>query len=618
MLNTTSQLAPEVVRVMVLLAGELAERSPTLAAHHLGQPLLQPLTLTTHPTAHHQCVGMSLTECVVRLYMVIVELAPPTPALARLLQPALSPLLAIAALSISHLRSPARHLLGKYLSHLSEGEAVNTLVSLARLAPSTTSPPVCPGLALGLDEAGGVRVETQASPPDALEEDEARASCLSAILEELGQPSVVLAFYKKLVEFLDFREEVKGGNGSGPPTVCLRTEADEVASQFERMRQVAMCVGLLSCLAESEKLTGELFQDLSAAGPVVDGLLRAGCQACRDEGLRDIQVSLTANVLVLVSCYVSDRSLRGEMTLADWAGLKALLPALNLTEECLQDEGVCLMATQLRQMVATHGVVQGDANTAGHTQGKPENKGKGRAGGKVDSATSRLCEESSGASPHLKENTGTGTSACVIQDSATRQPQGEDDLKVEVECNATEMRDKVEVETKKTCDRNMIKSEIEKGILKMKMEKEEKEEEEQKRDMKTAMKVKHEAEEENRKVKEEEKVKETQNKVRTEVSVFKAAMDDLMSPMVPVRGHGILALARLVEERDEEALEHGTQLLALFQHHLREEDSYLYLMAVKGLAALCDVMPEKVSASAGWGLPVRVFFIYFFLSFSFY
>lgn len=572
MLDRASQLAPEVVRVVVLLAGELAERCPSLAAQHLGGPLLQPLTCTTSPSAPQECVGTSLTECVIRLHSVLVEAAPPTPALARLLQPALCPLLALAALPTTHLRSPSRHLLGRYLSHLSEEEVVDTLLGLAGLTPLTLSPPVFPDVTLVLDGTGGVVVEACSKPPDTLEEDEARASCLSAILEDLGHPSVILAFYKKLVEFLDFQGEEKSATRSGPPIVCLRTEADEVACQFEQARRVAVCAGLLSCLAESEKLTGDLFQDLSAAGPVVGGLLQAGCQECRDEGLRDIQVSLTANVLVLVTCYVSDRSLRGEMTSRDWTGLKALLPVLKQTEECLEDEGVRLMATQLRSMVATHGVVCTEAASADTTQANPEKKGKGKVekrlekvgGGKLSSDTSQQPEGTRAATP-------------IVKDMKTSTTQIKDD------------RNKVKVETKETGKDALIKTECEKEIPKQALE--EKIKAGKGDDGSTAKEIKEEKEE-------TEKTnimatKETPRKAETESSAFRSAMEDLMSPLLPVRGHGILALAKLLEAKDEEALEHGTQLLALFQHHLREEDSYLYLMAVRGLAALCDVLPEK-------------------------
>ncbi|MPC20883.1 Transport and Golgi organization protein 6 [Portunus trituberculatus] len=632
------QLAPEVVRVVVLLAGELAERSPSLAAQHLGQPLLQPLTLTTQPLTPPGCREASLTECVARLHTLMIDTAPPTPALARLLQPALCPLLVITTMSVTHLRSPARHLITKYLSHLAKEEVVGTLVSLAGLVQTSASPPVNPDLALVLDAAGGVKVAMRSGPGNALEEDEATASCLSGILEDLGQPGTVLAFYRKLVEFFDFKETQEPGTAPS-----LVTEADRVAGQFERVRRVAMCVTLLSCLAESEKLTGDLFQDLSAAGPVVDGLLRAGCQDCVDEGLKDIQVSLAANVLILVTCYVSDRSLRKDMTSGDWAGLRALLPALEMTEECLQDEGVCLMASQLRHMVATHGVFKADVMAGTQTQGRA---------GKANSATRHSKEVKGTQDRHDKGTEVTGE--VKTENAATLTEERAKDS------NMSKLRE-VDMKTKKMykgdeeSERTLVRREEEvKAVIKQDISevKEEQKEEEIKEEMSEVIRIKEEAverrqegsntkkegreEEANANTKQDDKTKrrekvddgETKNKKtenttaeknkntttttikqeeseeneedkiitekqKKEENTFESAMEDLMSPLLPIRGHGILALARLVEERDSTALQHGTQLLALFQRHLREDDSYLYLMAARGLAALCDVMPEK-------------------------
>uniref|UniRef100_A0A0N7ZAL9 RNA polymerase II assembly factor Rtp1 C-terminal domain-containing protein n=1 Tax=Scylla olivacea TaxID=85551 RepID=A0A0N7ZAL9_SCYOL len=674
MLDAAPQLALEVVRVVVLVAGELAERSPSLATQHLGQPLLQPLTLTTQPHTPQGCSGASLTQCVARLHTLMIDTAPPTPALARLLQPALSPLLVIANMSVTHLRLPARHLITKYLSHLAGEDVVDTLVSLAGLVQMSSIPPVNPDLALMLDEAGGVKVEAQSGPANALEEDEATASCLSGILEDLGQPSTVLAFYKKLVKFLDFKETQDHGT-----VPSLLTEADRVARQFERARRVAVCVTLLSCLAESEKLTGDLFQDLSAAGPVVDGLLRAGCQDCQDEGLKDIQVSLAANVLILVTCYVSDRSLRKDMTSGDWAGLKALLPTLEMTEECLEDEGVRLMASQLRHMVATHGVFKADVKAGSQTQGRA---GEAKGGGKLNSATkhSKGVKETQGRSDKESEVIGrvavkaentatkhTGERISQTQDSAGA---GQRSQRIDVEMKTEDYKDNVggsepeqgtperrqeevkegqvkqyvseekvkeqrkeeikeemsdvirikeeEVErqqetsnttktggrqepntnTKQDDDTKTQKKHDEKGEKANDRERKNKktenvteEEETGNTNSNTRTKAKHKQEKSEKSEKENKNIAEKQKK---DTDTFETAMEDLMSPLLPIRGHGILALAKLVEERDGTALQHGTQLLALFQRHLREEDSYLYLMAVRGLAALCDVLPEKV------------------------
>lgn len=78
-------------------------------------------------------------------------------------------------------------------------------------------------------------------------------------------------------------------------------------------------------------------------------------------------------------------------------------------------------------------------------------------------------------------------------------------------------------------------------------------------------------------------------------STYEEAMEDLFSPLLPIRGHALLTLGKLIEKRDEETMSHKEHLLLIFQHNLKEEDSYLYLMAVEGLAVLGDAFPDKVS-----------------------
>lgn len=75
---------------------------------------------------------------------------------------------------------------------------------------------------------------------------------------------------------------------------------------------------------------------------------------------------------------------------------------------------------------------------------------------------------------------------------------------------------------------------------------------------------------------------------------FYAALEDLSSPLLPVRGGALLALSKLIDNRNRTALNNNKKLLSIFQHHIKDEDSYIYLMAVEGLSSLCDAFPEKI------------------------
>lgn len=75
---------------------------------------------------------------------------------------------------------------------------------------------------------------------------------------------------------------------------------------------------------------------------------------------------------------------------------------------------------------------------------------------------------------------------------------------------------------------------------------------------------------------------------------FQQALEDAASPMVHVRGHGILELRRLIEQRDREALENEVGLLKIFRENLSNDDSYVYLMCIQGMAALAVKFHKSV------------------------
>lgn len=72
----------------------------------------------------------------------------------------------------------------------------------------------------------------------------------------------------------------------------------------------------------------------------------------------------------------------------------------------------------------------------------------------------------------------------------------------------------------------------------------------------------------------------------TEKDSFQQALSDLADPLVPVQGHGLISLTRLIEAKDPETLSSAQQVLAIFQKHLNHPDTYIYLAAINGLVAL--------------------------------
>ncbi|KAL8570495.1 hypothetical protein ACOMHN_034530 [Nucella lapillus] len=80
----------------------------------------------------------------------------------------------------------------------------------------------------------------------------------------------------------------------------------------------------------------------------------------------------------------------------------------------------------------------------------------------------------------------------------------------------------------------------------------------------------------------------------SERSPLQTVFQELCDPLLPVRGHALIALARLVQEKDSETLSKRQVVQKVFEENLRHGDSYLYLAAINGLSALSDSFPESV------------------------
>ncbi|XP_053630195.1 transport and Golgi organization protein 6 homolog [Cherax quadricarinatus] len=511
------KLKAEVLHVVVLIVAQLAVTSATLTALHITNTLLQPLINTTLPDAPCLCRNSNLTACVSRIHKIFVEIPPPNTVLTDLLRPVLKPLIMIASLATTHLRTLARQIILRCLSNLPREVIVERLLVLFNLKTCAQSPPVNPEIKFSIDDDGGVKVDVIAESVNEndLEEDENLCTCLVSILESLNNSAIVLLFYEKMVFYIDFTVL----NIKKLPPTALVTDTDVQASKVKTMRNIIFCCDILTHLSESEQITSDLFVNLSAAVPVVDTLINKGCQKLEDKQLEEIQVSLIFNVLMLVMCYVSERTLRKKMTSEDWKGLKSLLPSLKKIEESSNNDAVLLINEKLRNLVLTHGIVN---SLAEDTAGNKKTSSHTSVDEYVKKPHDTCSEQHSTREVYQHMN--------INEESCSKTIPKENNASEIVQENLNRLTTKLEIN----------------------------------------------------------------NENYRNVGSYKEAMEELFSPLLPVRGHALLALGKLIEKRDEETVAHKDQLFSVFQHNLKDDDSYLYLMAVEGLAVLCDALPEKV------------------------
>ncbi|GJQ84697.1 hypothetical protein Trydic_g12716 [Trypoxylus dichotomus] len=87
------------------------------------------------------------------------------------------------------------------------------------------------------------------------------------------------------------------------------------------------------------------------------------------------------------------------------------------------------------------------------------------------------------------------------------------------------------------------------------------------------------------------KVKNSRNKQKSE---FEKALDDVCDPLLPVRGHGLMTLTKLIEDKNPEAFERKNYILNILQQNLKDSDSFIYLSSINGLAAMGHLFPDAV------------------------
>jgi hypothetical protein len=71
-------------------------------------------------------------------------------------------------------------------------------------------------------------------------------------------------------------------------------------------------------------------------------------------------------------------------------------------------------------------------------------------------------------------------------------------------------------------------------------------------------------------------------------------LEELKDPEIPVKGHALIALRRLVERKDTDALQNQEMILKIFLQYLGHSDSYIYLAAIQGLTSIAMINTDRV------------------------
>ena len=80
---------------------------------------------------------------------------------------------------------------------------------------------------------------------------------------------------------------------------------------------------------------------------------------------------------------------------------------------------------------------------------------------------------------------------------------------------------------------------------------------------------------------------------RSTRSSFESAMTEVADDLIPVRGHGLLTLRRLIDAGDSEALNSFAEVFAVCDKTIDDPDSYVYLNCVQLLSSLAARFPQQ-------------------------
>ena len=79
-----------------------------------------------------------------------------------------------------------------------------------------------------------------------------------------------------------------------------------------------------------------------------------------------------------------------------------------------------------------------------------------------------------------------------------------------------------------------------------------------------------------------------------ESETYQDCLKHLEDDEIPIKGHGLIALTALINKKDKETMEHIEEVFKIFTDNLNDQDTYIYLQAIKGLSACSFHKPDIV------------------------
>lgn len=412
--------------------------------------------------------------------------------------------------------------------------------------------------------------EEQQMPPqrvhlDVVKQDCEIAAAIAKILKQLKNPAIVRKFYCELPKYLNF----DGKGRKRPSSNSLRTVDDEVHESLDDLRVVILVSELLTRLSEEDDLMESVFVCLTDAVPLMLNLLRAATEPCQDEDFKSIQDAVLFHVVLMLCQLLCGVGQGNHFTSSDWESLQCLIPVLRHLKKCCLEPAVCEFAQQLEHTILTHGaVIPWNENKAKEAKEKLYNARKSQKAFDKRPLIQEVPAKINLSHKNAKTNKSKGGKNIPLVKYLDIDDDDDDDT--EEEDSEEEITMNIGGKTNSVYNPNVAEEESSNSSI-------------QTPSPRMSCNLKS----------------------STHKLDYDTAMEEVLSPLVPICGHALISLTKLLDANDKKTLQNKTKVLAIFEHHLKHEDSYVYLSAAEGLSALCDAFPDKVSRFSAFTLVLR-------------
>ncbi|XP_067651346.1 transport and Golgi organization protein 6 homolog isoform X2 [Haliotis asinina] len=582
------------LRVIVTLIKEMTSQHPSLGQQHVLDPLVSPLQqcLDSHGTSLTSKIQVvacdkTLTRCIEDIYKVYVVSTETRDCLWPLLRRYMAVLFQLYCSSregVSHLRSSCEDILITFLKQTEPDISLDFLWLLATGVHGSRVKDIsqCPSqLVFQAGDSGGLCAVLVRSD-DSCEEDgicvETRVRCLVELVKHLQDSSVTGDFFIKLLKELTMMVSSQAGDGESVSVTSLEPEKEllmlelQDAQEVELFNRRLIVLNLLASLCE--ELGPSCLRKTQHILAFVRATLERGVEVCRatTEELTGLFESETLSMAMGLLTAVMGGAVQVDE--ADRQTMQELLPLLDgIRQEHASDE-VREMADDIRIAIATRGAVWSELIKSKGDLKKPTSqaKDKRRAKEKVtDSKTKKLLiEVLSETSNESSQEVNTCQSEMVKNDEAIHKPSL--DLQTGYKGLAVP-----KVRTNPPCPESSghqpVTSFAEEGSSPFPGGSEGSVQPCGKEDsLHTG----------------------AEGDMPHPSGELEQAFKELCDPEIPVRGHGLLRLTHLIQNKDPSVLSRLETLVKIFEENLQHQDSYLYLASVNGLAALTDRFPDVV------------------------